>query len=927
MKKNHSILFIRPALSILIGCILLCSALVANVISTQNPPDAKDVQVTVSRSDTSGVDFHVSLEHYRFDTVADQATTYDCIDILSSGQTADYGKADLPTVSYYIAVPQAAEVTLSFDTSNPVVLQGYNIYPAQYPKPDGDGFTDPPFVKNETFYALDEYYPHSVVDISPIMTMRECRLVLITVYPITYNPAKKAVKVYNDITIHVNFAGGTGEFIPEKYRSIYFQPLFDAFVLNSNSLERPSVHNPEGGIRSGDRADLLIVVYDDFYDAILPLAQWRYLTGLETKIVRWSEIGTTAADLRNYMSTAYTTWELPPSFLLIVGDADQIPVNYLFNHPYHGTPTGTDLWYAAMGTSDYLPEIHAGRISVENASQLTTVVNKILDYSKTPYMGDNWFNRILLAARQESGRYFVYTSERIYNFLTPLGYSCNRQYSGTSPPGSTQGVIDAVNGGVLIANHRDHGAAENDGYSYTGWSYPQFDTANIQNSIFNGREYPVMFSLNCDSGWFDGETDTNSGNYESIGEVGLRVADRGFVAVLASTRVSYSGYNDEFCCGLYDAMWSTFDPNYPNGNSANPYPTEVYRISQVMNFGKFWMYDKYIVPNGCSPYPWTPTTANSRATFEEFHIHGDPSMEVWTEFPQEITVTHPDAVPLQPSTITITVTTTGSKTPVAGAMVCLSQENGMYMKGVTDDTGTVQLSIEPQNGQDITIVVTAHNYLYYMGTIHVWVSNPPAIPKIPEGPTVGSAEVSYSFSTNTTDPDGDQVSYCFDWGDGNLSQWVGPFDSGATASASYAWMQGGNYTVRCMAKDIHGAQSNWSEPLPIRIGVPTIEIGRIKGGIGSIHFEVNNTGDGDAMGIPWTVTAKRYPLNNPAIYNKQFNGNCSTILAGATENITCGFIFGIGGVKLTVHAYKAEKITYGVLLGIVLIVLPQGNNP
>jgi len=923
MKKSHKKFFTRPALSIVVGCLLLCSALVTSVVSTQNPPGIKDVRVTVTRADATGVDFSVSLENYRFETVVTEGKTYDRADILESGQTADYGKAELPTVSYYIAVPQAAKVTISFDTSNPVLLQGHDIYPAQYPKPDGEGFVEPPFVKNETFYTLDEYYPRSVVDISPIMVMRECRMVLITVYPITYNPVKRAVRVYHDITIHVDFTGGTREFIPEKYRSIYFQPLFDAFVLNSNCLERASVHNPEGGARSEDRADLLIVVYDPLYDAILPLATWRQLTGLETKVVKFSTIGTTALDLKNYMTNAYFSWELPPSFLLIVGDADQIPVNYLFTHPYHGTPTGTDLWYTAVDGSDYLPEIHAGRISVENENELNIVVNKILDYSKTPYMDVNWFDDILLAAYNEGGRYFIYTSERVYNFLTPLGYNCNRQYQGGTPPGSTTGVINAINNGIIIANHRDHGAAQNDGYSYTGWSYPQFDTTHIQ-SLTNGRMYPVMFSLNCDSGWFDGETDSEPGNYESIGEVGLRVENKGFVAVLASTRVSYSGYNDEFCCGLYDAMWSDFDPNYPNGGSANPFTTEVYRVSQVMNYGKFWMYDKYIVPGGCPPYPWTPDPAVSRATFEEFHIHGDPSMEIWTEFPQEINVTHPDMVPFQPSTISVTVTTTGSEPrPVGGAMVCLTQENGLYAKNITDDTGTTQLSIDPQNAQNITIVVTAHNCLYYMGTIQVWTSNPPATPEVPEGPTFGNAEIKYSFSTNTTDPDGDQVYYRFDWGDGNLSDWTGPFVSGTEGNASYAWMQSGNYTVRCKAKDIYGAQSNWSEPLPVRIGIPAIEIGRIRGGIGSVHVDVKNTGDCDAVGIPWTVKVKRYPNDYPAYYNKQFGGNCSTILAGATEKIACRFVYGIGGVKITVHAYKADKIVYGLMAGIFLIVPPQ----
>jgi len=920
--KNQKKSFLKPTLSIILGIILLCSAFVTGVMSVQNTSPQKDVKTTIAQADNLGVDFQVSLEHYSVSTVSDQGKTYDHIDILSGGQTSDYGKAELPTISYYVAVPQGAQVTLTYESTDPVILRGYEIYPAQYPKPDDEGFVEPAFIKNETFYARNAYYPETLVDISPIMIMRDCHMVLITVYPITYNPATKTIHVYDDITVHVSFSGGTGEFIRERYRSVYFQPLFDSFLLNSNSLERPSVHTPEAGDRSTDRADLLIVVYDDLYDAILPLAEWRYLTGIETRVVKWSEIGATAADLRNYIANAYSTWELPPSFLLIVGDADQVPVNYLFTHPYHGTPTGTDLWYAAIGTTDYLPEIHAARISVENASQLTIVVNKILDYSKTPYMGQNWFNNILLAAYNEGGRYFIYTSERVYNFLNPLGYNCTRQYQGGTPSGSTTGVINAINSGVAIANHRDHGAAQNDGYSYTGWSYPQFDTVNIQ-GLTNGRMYPVMYSLNCDSGWFDGETDSEPGNYESIGEIGLRVENKGFVAVLASTRVSYSGYNDEFCCGLYDAMWSNFDPNYPNSGSANPFTTEVYRVSQVMNYGKFWMYDKYIVPGGCSPYPWTPGTTESRATVEEFNMHGDPTMEIWTAFPEEMTVTYPDSVPYQPSTFDVIVKTATS-TPISGALVCASQKNGTYAKGITDATGTVQLSIEPQNGENITIVVTAHNYLPYIGKISVWMSNPPLTPQIPDGPTSGSIQFQYSFSTTSTDPDDDQISYRFDWGDGNLSEWIGPVASGATANTTYIWMQGGNFSIRCKAKDIHGAQSNWSAPLQVHIGVPNIEIGRIRGGIGSINFEVKNTGEGDAMTVPWKVEIKRYPhADYNASYNKQFSGTLATILAGATEKIPCRFLFGIGGALITVHANNVKKMVVGVVLGFVIIVPPQ----
>jgi hypothetical protein len=520
-------------------------------------------------------------------------------------------------------------------------------------------------------------------------------------------------------------------------------------------------------------------------------------------------------------------------------------------------------------------------------------------------MDDNWFDNILLAAKEESGRYFVWGSETIYNYLTPLGYACNRQYQGTTPPGSTQGVIDAINAGVFIANHRDHGASQNDGYSYTGWSGPQFTTTNILSNLNNGEKYPVMFSLNCDSGWFDGETDTEPGNYESIGEVGLRVEGKGFVGVIASTRVSYSGYNDEFCRGLYDGMFPDFDPNYPNGGSANPYNNSVYKISQIMNYGKFWMYDKYIVPGGCSPYPWTPDTSASRATFEEFHVFGDPTMDVWTMFPQSLTVVHPDFVPFVPSQVEVTVTSSGN--PIEGATVCLSQEDGMYAKGLTDQTGIATLTIEPVNLNNLSIVVTAHNYLYYQNTIPIYASEPPSTPEAPDGPNSGSASVEYTYTATSIDPEGDQILYMFDWGDGNISGWIGPFDSGAVGTTNHSWTQAGTYEIKAKARD----------------GVPLLELRGISGGIGFLHIDVDNIGIVNASSIPWNVSIKRQLYSYPAGYIKDFNGTIETLLAGESTRLNCGFLYGFGGLKATVRVYDVEKTVKGFVVGIFIIISPE----
>jgi hypothetical protein len=91
-------------------------------------------------------------------------------------------------------------------------------------------------------------------------------------------------------------------------------------------------------------------------------------------------------------------------------------------------------------------------------------------------------------------------------------------------------------------------------------------------------------------------------------------------------------------------------------------------------------------------------------------------------------------------------------------------------------------------------------------------SNPPEIPSIPEGPDEWIIDVETTFSTSANEPDGEQVYYKFNWGDGNFSDWVGPYNSGETGEASHAWAELGDYEIKAIAKDINGVQSDWSEP-------------------------------------------------------------------------------------------------------------------
>jgi hypothetical protein len=96
-------------------------------------------------------------------------------------------------------------------------------------------------------------------------------------------------------------------------------------------------------------------------------------------------------------------------------------------------------------------------------------------------------------------------------------------------------------------------------------------------------------------------------------------------------------------------------------------------------------------------------------------------------------------------------------------------------------------------------------------------SDPPATPTKPIGPTLGIWNVQYTYTSMTSDPNNDQIYYLFDWGDGNNSGWIGPYNSGVTGVASHIWTELGTYNVKVRARDVWGAGSIWSEPLGVTI--------------------------------------------------------------------------------------------------------------
>lgn len=106
-------------------------------------------------------------------------------------------------------------------------------------------------------------------------------------------------------------------------------------------------------------------------------------------------------------------------------------------------------------------------------------------------------------------------------------------------------------------------------------------------------------------------------------------------------------------------------------------------------------------------------------------------------------------------------------------------------------------------------------------------NTPPNVSSTPSGTTSAWVYTTYTYSTSTTDPEGDSVRYEFSWGDGQTTI-TGWCSSGVAATASHYWTSTGTYYVKARAQDSKGEWGGWSPTLSVIMhsggGCPIISV-------------------------------------------------------------------------------------------------------
>src|SRR4051794_11515230 len=189
------------------------------------PSGVSETKTTVLASDERHLKLHVDLPPAQF--VSHQVGGKDFLEMTMEGmgQSGDVGDPGPPAKTSLFAVPEGADVNVSFSNVKGYELNGVNLYPRQpqpvdqkppSPIPPIDTFLEPPFKIDGKAYKSNGPFPAAPADGGSLGAMRDLLVGGVDSAGGQYKPKSQKLEVFTSMDVTVNFRGdrNTGVFGP-----------------------------------------------------------------------------------------------------------------------------------------------------------------------------------------------------------------------------------------------------------------------------------------------------------------------------------------------------------------------------------------------------------------------------------------------------------------------------------------------------------------------------------------------------------------------------------------------------------------------------------------------------------------------------------------------------------------------------------------
>ena len=686
--------------------------------------------ISIKNTTLTGLEISFTINKFTLSDISIDGENMKHIEVPGSFLPNDEGAPDLPGFSSYIAIPEGASADIEIISYKTETIKNVEVSPApRIPLDTEDGPME--YRKNGKIYSSDAFFPAQAFQLSETTEIRGVDAVMLGVTPFQYNPVTKELVVYYDMEIKITFVGGSGYFGEVAKRSPWWDQILMGKLLNANTL--PKIDYNQNRLAPSDSPDYdyIIIAPDlpDFLSWADSIKTFRTLQGIKTGIVTTTEIGgNTVSAIENYVDNAYNTWSVAPSAVLLLGDYSTGTggiISQMYTHPAGYPDFVSDNKFEDVTGND-LPDIVFARITANNAEQLEVMVTKFLDYERNPPTNPDFYDHPITALGWQTERWFQICSEVVGGYLkneqgkNPV--RINAVYGGdpTSDPWSTATntstvlnyfgpngldyipatpaelggfsggtathVVNAINSGSYLLQHRDHGY-------YGGWGEPAFNTSSISSLHNVNNELPFIFSINCQTGAFHRTAESFTEKFHRYTYNGQ---NSGALGVIAATEVSYSFVNDVYVWGVFDNLHPDFMP----GNSAE-FPVNFVMPAFGNAAGKHFLYQS----------SWPYNTYNKQITYRLFHHHGDAFMTLFTEVPQSLTVSHASVHPVASTEFSVKAN--------AGSTIALTAD-GEILATATGTGSPLNIMIPQQNPESIiNVTVTKQNYYRYSSQVEV----------------------------------------------------------------------------------------------------------------------------------------------------------------------------------------------------------------
>lgn len=587
------------------------------------------------------------------------------------------GAPDLPKVNTSIIIPDMDRMKIHVLYSEFTDYPNVNVAPSKGTLVRDVNPDDVPFNYGDV-YSTDDFWPGQIAELREPYILRDYRAQSVVINPIQYNPVTKTLRVYTYIKLKVYIADEYGEnqLVRNPNASSIekeFNDIYSTQFLNYDVTSRYTTVE--------DNGSMLVICHPPYQQYMTDFVNWKIQRGMKTELVTTTTTGITSSSVKAYIQGYYST-NPDLKYVLIVGDHAHVNAA----EPGGGNDIAgpSDNWYGYLTGNDHYPEIFVGRFSANTVTDVTTQVQRSIEYEKTPDVQGSFGRSTHIGSAEGPGDDNEYDYEHQRNLraqLLAFTYTegdeiYDGSQGGNDAPGDPgpMDVVDAVNLGRGVLLYTGHGSS----YSC---ATSGFGTGNIP-SLTNIGMLPFFWSVACVNGNFTHTT--------CFAEDLVRATDGGqpigCVATLMSTINQYWNQPMEGQDEMVNLLTSITIPG------------------TVKTFGAVSM-------NGCMQMNDSYGTSGADMT-DTWTCFGDPSLLVRTATPQSLTADHLSSdVP--------GITTVNVASNVEGGFVSLTMNNTILGTGYISG-GDVDITIPAATqGDQITVTITAFNYVPYIGTLNI----------------------------------------------------------------------------------------------------------------------------------------------------------------------------------------------------------------